>query len=116
MIFNLPTLNNALLYVLPLMPVLAWPTCPDICKHCKKEIKGTSFFIFSLRLYCDDCRLLLNQDELEREQEHKKSMRGILSQILKASGMEVADDDVEEVSSKLFLKTLVERKRAQRTW
>ena len=116
MIFDLPTLNNVLLYILPLTPVLAWPICPDFCKLCKKEIKGTSFFPFSLRLYCDDCRLLLNQEELQEEQEHKKSMRKILSQILKALGIEVTDSDVEEVASKTFLKAVIERKRAQRTW
>ena len=116
MIFDLPALNNVLLYVLPLMPILAWPICPDICERCKKEIKGTSFFTFSLKLYCDDCRPFLSQEELQKEQEHKEGMRGILSQILKASGMEVADGDIEEVSSKMFLEAIIARKREQRIW
>lgn len=114
MFFDTPALSNALVCVLPLIPILAYPECPDYCEHCHKEIKGSSFFKFSTKLYCDSCRPFLSQEELEREQNKAQSMKKLLVSVLDIMGVHQAtEDNVEEIASGMFLSAIMKRKREQ---
>lgn len=90
------------------LPIFMYPYCPDFCKKCGKEIKGSSFWKFDLKLYCDRCRPNLTKEELAEEKKHMKSFRSLLRDVLPLLGRPLKKGEKpEDVASVLLIDAVV---------
>ena len=99
------------------LPFIAlWPVCPDACKKCGKGIEGTHFFVFSVKIYCAECRQGLSEKELAQEAAYAHDSMNLLREVEQASGHNcdgLTDEEVRKRASEGFLDAVMKRKQQQ---
>jgi len=92
-------------------PIFLYPDCPDYCKKCGKEIEGSSFWKFSIKLYCNKCRPYLSKEEWKKEREQREGFRSLLKDTLPLLGRPLKKNEKpEETASEMFINAAVGRK------
>ncbi|OGZ15606.1 MAG: hypothetical protein A3J08_00205 [Candidatus Lloydbacteria bacterium RIFCSPLOWO2_02_FULL_51_11] len=96
------------------LPFIAlWPDCSDPCKKCGKDIEGTSFFVFSVKKYCAECRQELSEKESAQGAAYAQDSMNLLREVEQALGHDcdgLTDEEVRKRASKGFLDVVIKRK------
>lgn len=97
------------------LPFIAlWSDFSDHCNKCGNAIKGTSFFSFSCKKYCDECRQYLSEEELAQEAASAQDFTNLLREVEQALGHDcdgLTDEEVRAQASDGFLDAVMKRKQ-----